>query len=340
MARCLFVRFVGAATLVACTTQTPSPGVGALPQSTAIAQHLARGKSWMSPQAQTSDLVYVSDQGVWGHQGVYVYSYPAGTQVGFLQPDTEETYEGLCSDSAGNVFVVGWITNGQAFYDEYAHGATQPLKDIIASGVPSGCSLDPTSGNLAVANYQDFAVGRRGDIAIYQNASGSPTDYYDNSITYYYHCAYDDEGNLYADGNTDYLNELARKSSTLRHVYFNKRIVPGSLQWNAGALAVTVVGGAKGPTLVDRATVTGSGANIIGTTKLQTYHNKGIYLDVQFWIHKKLIIGPGPGSQAETRLLYFWPYPAGGNAFKILRAPGNSNFWGVTFSGAPRTHGG
>src|SRR5580704_2373656 len=118
------VTLAAAVAFAGCSTQSRVAGAVALPQSNAIAQHLSRGHSWMLSDAASQELVYVSSQGVWGRQGVYVYSYPQGKRVGFLQPDSEETYEGLCSDTHGNVWVVGWITNKQSFFDEYAHGGT------------------------------------------------------------------------------------------------------------------------------------------------------------------------------------------------------------------------
>jgi hypothetical protein len=312
------------AMLAACGAQQSPLANGGIAQYSAIPQHRGHDRSWMLPEAKGDTLIYVSNQGRWDDGGVLVYSYPQGKQVGFLQPDTAEQYEGLCSDTHGNVWIVGWIQNGQAFLDEYAHGGTQPIDSIIATGMPSSCSVDPSTGNLAIANYVD--------IAVYQDAQGSPTNYYDSSITYYYYCTYDDKGDLFANGDTGYVNELPRGSSTLRHIYFDKRIAAGSLQWDKGDLAVTILGGAKGPTHVDRVTIAGSGAHIIGTTSLQTYKNEGTYLDVEFWIQGKTIAGPGAGSGGPTRRLYLWPYPAGGKAFKTIAAPDNSNFDGVTIS--------
>ncbi|HVR46087.1 MAG TPA: hypothetical protein VMT95_05570 [Candidatus Binatia bacterium] len=320
------------ASLAACGNPQPAAPFSTSFVSSVAEHHRVPGYSWILPGAASQDLIYVSDQGVWGKGGVYIYTYPQGKQVGFLEPDTEETYEGLCSDTQGNVWVVGWITNGQAFYDEYSHGSTRGINGLGGSGVPSGCSVDPSTGNLAIANYEDFAVGGQGDIAVYQHAQGSPQDYYDSSITHYYYCTYDGKGNIFADGNANFINELPRNGSALRHVYFNKNIAPGSLQWNARDLAVTVLGGAKGPVRVDRVTVSGSGARIVGTTSLRTYHDEGTYLDVEFAIQAKFIVGPDAGNGGPTRQLYFWPYPAGGKAFKAIQAPDGSNFQGVAIS--------
>jgi len=320
------------AVLAGCSTQTPVVGSGALPQSNVLARHFPRARSWMLKGAASQTLVYVSENGEYNNPGVYVYSYPQGQQVGFLQEFSGGPYQGLCSDTHGNVWALVWDTNGQAFYIEYAHGGTQPIQDIISTGEPAGCSVDPKTGNLAIANYMDFNIGRRGDIAIWKPGSTKPLEYYDNSITYYYWCGYDDKGNLYADGNTNYLNVLYKGSSTLRHVYFKKSIVPGSLQWSAGSLVVAQVGGAKGPVRVDRVTVQGSGAQITGTTDLQTSPGWGNYLNVQFWIDGKTIAAAGPGSGGPVRALYFWPYPAGGKASMTIAAPSDGNFYGVAIS--------
>lgn len=325
-----------AGTFCACGNQIPGAGASQPSQTGAFAAHRARAHVSMLQEASGQDLIYVADLGAVYHQGVDVYSYPQGKDVGFIQPD-EDVFAGLCADKQGNVWVLTWATNGQAFYDKYAHGGTQPIQSIIASGVPSSCAVDPATGNLAIANFEDFNVSRsRGDMAIYQRGQGEPEDYYDDSITHYDYCAYDDKGNLFADGNTDYLNELVRNSSTLLHIYLNKNISPGSLQWNGGSLAIAVVGGGKGPISIDRATVKGSGAQIIGTTKLQTYRNQGEYLDLGFLIRGKVIAGPGPGSAGPESELYFWPYPAGGKASKQITAPLYSNFYAVAFSAAPQ----
>jgi len=327
-----------AAALCACANQISGAGAGVSQpsESGALAAYRARAHVSMLPETSGQDLIYVADLGAVYHQGVDVYSYPQGKDVGFIQPDGDD-FAGLCADKQGNVWVLTWATNGQAFYDKYGHGGTQPMQSIIASGVPSSCAVDPTTGNLAIANFEDFNVSRsRGDIAIYKGGQGQPEDYYDDSITHYNYCAYDDKGNLFADGNTDYLNELARDGSTFLHIYLSQEISPGSLQWNGDSLTIAVVGGAKGPIVIDEATIKGSGAQIIGTTKLQTYHNKGEYLALGYSIQGKVIVGPGPGSAGPEGELYFWPYPGGGKPSKQTTAPLYSNFYAAAFSAAPQ----
>jgi hypothetical protein len=58
------------AMLASCGGSPPPIGAsGAMTQTTAIATHADRGKSWMLPGAKSEDLLYVSDQ--LGY--VYVY---------------------------------------------------------------------------------------------------------------------------------------------------------------------------------------------------------------------------------------------------------------------------
>ena len=71
---------VAAAMLAGCGGSQPPIGVlGAAPQTSAVARHADRGKSWMLPEAKSKDLLYVSTS-----DSVYVFSYPKGTLVGTL----------------------------------------------------------------------------------------------------------------------------------------------------------------------------------------------------------------------------------------------------------------
>ena len=57
---------------------------------------------------------------------------------------------------------------------EFAHGGTQPIATLLGvrCEFPNGCSVDPTTGNLAVTNYSSNPAGP-GSIAIYTGARGS-----------------------------------------------------------------------------------------------------------------------------------------------------------------------
>ncbi len=325
--------FAAVALLLTACSSAPQPITpGARPQ------HLSRFRStWMLPEARAEDLVYVSNQNEFSAlTQIGVYSFPTGKLVGEISTSSEEYVEGLCSDSSGDVWVLGWTSNGQSFYDEFGHGESRPSKSIIAESVPNGCAVDSSNQNLAVANFDDFAIpGGRGDLAVYQGGQGTPVNYYGDTIQHYYYCTYDGKGNLFATGDNRALNELAKGSGTVRNVYLNRNVMPGSLQWDGTDLAIVALGSGKGPTIVDRATASGSNAQVVGTSRLQTPGNKGTYLTVQFAIGGGDIIGPGATAGGPQRAIYFWKYPAGGKDTKAIISD-SSNFYGVAFSVAPK----
>src|SRR5580700_6025837 len=110
---------------------------GAMAQSRA---HKASG-SWMLPEAKGDDLLYLS-----AARGIYVYSYPKGKHVGTLTTPNYAAYE--CADATGDVFITSVEGSQQGVY-EYAHGGSQPI-NFLPLTEARACSVDPTTGNLAV----------------------------------------------------------------------------------------------------------------------------------------------------------------------------------------------
>ncbi|MBV8068134.1 MAG: hypothetical protein JO113_09150 [Candidatus Eremiobacteraeota bacterium] len=171
------------------------------------------------------DLLYVSDI---FSANVYVLSYPAGrlvqTLTGFSSPN------GLCVDRSGDVF----ITDQAGQIVEYAHGGTSPIKTLGDKQYPIACSVDPTTGNLAVADESK-------NVSVYPNASGGPTTYSIPFVPVF--CAYDDSGDLFADSSGAPgvpIAELQKGGSTFQIVHYNKpnRGEPAGLQWDGYHLAV------------------------------------------------------------------------------------------------------
>jgi hypothetical protein len=105
--------------------------------------------------------------------------------------------QGLCVDKQGDVFVPH-IDTSKIF--EYRHAAKKP-KAILQDPheLPSDCSVDPKTGNLAVTNTSMPYTGR-GDVLIFPHAKGKPRRYRDPEINSYQFCGYDDRGDLYLDG--------------------------------------------------------------------------------------------------------------------------------------------
>src|SRR5580700_4427081 len=176
------------AMLVGCGGSQPPIGApGAMPRSSAIATHAAHRTSWMLPEAKSEDLLYVSDTFL---GDVFVFSYQKHNQVGDL---TGLNAAGLCVDAKSNIFVTNTYPKQVL---EYAHGGTQPIRILENAGnAPGACSVDPTTGNLAVSSFKGPDL-----LLVYKRARGTPKVYTDPDMAYMFFCAYDDKGNLFLDG--------------------------------------------------------------------------------------------------------------------------------------------
>ena len=140
-------------------------GGGSQTTPTANAQVLKRAGSWMAPDLAERDLLYLSDD---GNGNVYVYSFPGAKLQGTLTGLSVPT--GECADKAGDVWIVEEGTNDIV---EYAHGGTVPIATLSDPGnAPEACAVDPTTGNLAVANPQTLSAGV-GSVGVYAHAQGT-----------------------------------------------------------------------------------------------------------------------------------------------------------------------
>jgi NHL repeat len=268
---------------------TPTPGApGAMPSSD------ARKGSWMLPEARNENLLYVSDQ----DGGIYVFSYPKGRQVGTLTGFA--TPAGLCSDSAGDVFVVD--TNASSVV-EFAHAGTEPIQTLHDFGYyPWGCSVDRSTGNLAVTNINEVPSGP-GNIAIYASARGMPATLGDPNLVYPYFCGYDGSGDLFFSGLAasppqERIWELPRSSGSFTILPIKQSFKQeAGVQWDGRYLAV---GHAS---VVDRFVVNASHATLVGATPL-----RDAKLVLQFWIAGKNVVGP----DFQKGSVGSWSYPQGG----------------------------
>jgi hypothetical protein len=133
-------------------SQPPTGAPGAMPQTSALATHTDRGKSWMLPEAGR-DLLYMS-----GGDQIFVYSYP---QVKYLKAftlpyDSAGDPVDFCSDQKGDVFIPTYEDGGDhtSYIFEYAHGATVPKETLTINEFNAlGCSVDSKSGNLAISGW-------------------------------------------------------------------------------------------------------------------------------------------------------------------------------------------
>jgi hypothetical protein len=141
---------------------------------------------------QAGALLYVSDL---IRNEVNAYNYPSGGHVLTL---TGFTYPwGVCSDTNGNIFVMGYRNDNVI---EYAHGAGAPTQTLNVSGSAIACSYDPNTGNLAVVvDSQTEGTG----VAIFSSEQGTPTMSYSGYGTAIARCGYDDNSDLFCDGSID-----------------------------------------------------------------------------------------------------------------------------------------
>lgn len=329
---------VAAAMLAGCGESQPPIGVpGTMAQIRATATHAGRGGSWMQPDAKNQDLLYVSSD---NDGNVYVYSYPQLKRVGKLG-SLNFAAGGECVNKMGEVFIATSNEQQISTIYEYQHGGTQPIAELNEPGLASGCAIDLKTGNLAVANVSDrsnpySAYG--GDVAVFANAQGAPTMYYNAVFERFFFCGYDDSGNLYLSAQDEHtgaivLARLSSGSQLLQLIHLNEELVGGhlfepSVQWDGKHMTVSSgAAGAHWPLSIYRLSISGKKAVVIGTTTLESTTNKHFG---QSWIHGDNIIG------IDNKLgsgVAVWHYPKGGSAFDSLHNVGNT-LWGVTMSPA------
>lgn len=252
------------ALLAGCGGSQVAPTGGAITGAPS-ASRAAHGKSWMLPEATDENLLYVSV-----FHSIEVFSYPQLQNVGELSGFN--FLEGLCTDGSGNIYAVD---QGNQDIVGYSHGASTPFVSLDDSGNwPNGCAVDPKSRNLAVVGgAYEIAPG---NVAIYPNATGSPTMYYPSGPLAW--CTYDNEGNLFStplyDGYQSgvWLVELPRGSSTFTGIRVDQTGGPGgAVQWDGKFLAVGDPrwGDKQGPTTVYRVRTLGSSSEIVKTIELK-----------------------------------------------------------------------
>ena len=301
---------VAAAMLAGCGgSQLPVGAPGAMPQGVAQqGQSTQRDESgsWMAPDATSQDLLYVSS-----HSWVSVYRYPQGHLLGKLKGF--DLASGQCVDSSSNVYVTDYVTSQIV---EFPHGGRKRLRVLSMPGA-NGCSIDPTTGNLAVSSLGSTGVW------IFKNAKGTPTKYQNSQFLYYYDCAYDPKGNLFVDGMSTIgtgsfvFAELLKNGNQLKVVTLNQYIGwPGGMQWDGQHLAI----GDQVAPAIYQFSINGSKGTKVGTTPLGSH----TFDTLQFWVQGRTVITStachdvGCGRTKRGSAVMFFNYPAGGKATKII----------------------
>lgn len=296
--------------------QLPIGAPGAITQAFGNATHAARDKSWMLPGAKSADLLYAS---LSRDDELDVFSYPQGKLMGTLTG--VEAPSGLCTDSAGDVWVAILHGDYGGGMLEYAHGGTTPTALLKDPRYPRGCAVDPTTGNLAVTNN---AFSGPGDVAIYKHARGKAMLYSVPNMYGYNFCGYDNNGNLFVDGLGE-LAELPKGSTTFTNITVDKGVPGGQVQWDGKFITFATFD----RSVVYRVKVSGKTGTVVGVTHFRSVGTQNISSS---WIQVTTALAP-IGKKSDG--IGFWEYPAGGKSYARLHLGKDADIFGVAVSLAP-----
>lgn len=305
--------------------QLPSGSSTLLQQNSVLMKtpHPHHLRTWMASEAKEQKLLYVATDDA--NADVYVYSYP-GLKLEGTMTRPSPGGGGLCVDQKGDIFMTG---DGEVV--EYAHGGTTPIATLSGPSVSGSwtCSVDPTTGNLAVQNYGSTT-------AVYPQATGNPT-MYSWSGGQAYGCAYDDHGNLFVTGgNSSDIAELPKGGTAFKSIALNLPPArePGGIQWDGKYLAVE----SPSNNQIEQIKLTRLGATIANTIHLD-YTSQLAYgtqfLLTQLYGAKKsrtVLILALPGEFNTPGMLGFWNYPAGGAPLKKALTMPNGPAWSLVLS--------
>jgi hypothetical protein len=262
------------------------------------------------PSGSNGDLIYLTTT-----RGIIIASYAQGRVVGSISWYSRGNY--ICSDPTnGNVF----IREGDTIY-EYAHGAVSPMATLTLSGyyITGGCSVDPTTGNLAQA-----AVSQGRDpkavVLVYSGGQGAPTPYADKRIQTFGYPAYDDAGNLFVPANLKRVFRIAElptgKSAFTLIKTPNVTGVVSKIQWVGRYLALELHYDSGG-NAIDQIQISGRRGRVVSSTPILRAAS------AYFWIQDGSVVGLSSRIRLHNdQALAIWPYPSGGEP--------SDKFYGMT----------
>ena len=248
-------------------------------------------------------------------------------------------YPVLCSDAAGNIFAV---TFGQvpAYVYEYRHGATTPFAKL---SVPQpfdgdGCSVDPTTKDLAVAlAWSGYSTGGAG-AAIFKRERGTPKKYADSQISEARYVTYDDSGDLFVlglppqksgYGGAPILAELAKGKQRFTTITglppYDLTYITG-MQWDGQYVDIQYSWS------IAQFAVSGSSGQVVNWIQFNPPMGQRDTAPGTMWLDRQR--SQIVTSAHRRHSLAIFPYPGGGNATKVTPALHDGRLYSVTVSAA------
>jgi hypothetical protein len=247
-----------------------------------------------------------------GASQTYMYSLSDGQLVGKIAAGGN----GACTDNNGNiVFTSAAIIDNDTANLEYSYGGAELIGTFVSPGqwVSLMCSIDPTTGNIAVTNWANVSSPGGYNVEVFTNPSGTPTVYWGAADTAVISCGYDDGGNLFlgALNNSGFeLLELPRGGSTLVAIPLDKNFgpaEPGTVQWDGQYMTIDL----PQEHTIYRISIANGNGKVIGSTRLSSDWGST-------WIENGMIAAPHGRNRGKLGL---WPYPKGGRAADLIKSP-------------------
>ena len=296
-----------------------------------VSQQGGRQSTWIAPDAKDLPLLFFEGDVNLGN--IYVFSLPdmtlKGTIGGLSMP------LGLCSDSAGHVYVV---ESGKSRVDEFTRTGTQIATYDDTYGYPSGCAVNPKNGDLAVADSGKPYV----KVLVYSSPSSAPTILKLPGQTEAAFAGYNGRGELWVDGSNydDFVLDRCNASSckTLK-VPGAQYFAPGAVQWDDVRKTWVVFDQSCYNVNPGSCSYPVSERGVLGeSTEYNNYEHNPVCILPQGVIggyQKRFVVGGDweydtchDGSNGAYR----WGYPQGGNPTNYATLPNDARPYGAAIS--------
>jgi hypothetical protein len=214
-------------------------------------------------------------------------------------PTGDSEPQGMCTGAKGTF----WVANsGGDDVLEYDYDGTSIVKTLSESaGEPAGCSVDPTTGNVAMS------VLFTDEVEIWTGGTGSPTTSIDGLLETYF-VGYDGSGDLFANGfNSSFavaMVELKKGSTTWTPLTGVSIGFPGGMQWDG--TYITVEDQTLNANKIDQYSCSGTSCTLAGSVSLAGSEDCD-----SPWI-KGAVVACGDIGDDEVKLYH---YPAGGSPY-------------------------